>query len=436
MREVLRDDGVVWLVLGDSYNAGDASPRRPSSSEGYGKHNWVSYGNSVRAFSPDLKAKDLIGVPWRVALALQADGWYLRAEVIWSKPNPLPSSVTDRPTYAHEQVFLLTKSPSYFYDSYAVREDDVGGHSSGNSFSGRQGGSERVGPLSGGEGTKAEWTPGGGRNRRSVWTIATEPYPDQHFAVFPKKLVVPCLRAGTPQEGSCAICGAPQRRMLIETGRMIKQNGAGSVRAHLEANGPHGETSSLSTGFSPEKTTGGWRPTCACGAPDGVAPDDLDLIATPLGNGSKPDPSLEVGRGGYSRPRNEGEGTRTITRYQQRGYAKQLRALERPCEVSEDAWAHYIRTDATGARPLPPALLNEFLAQGKLEPVEPPDWLSVETKPAVVLDPFCGAGTAGVVSLREGRSFIGIELNANYAEQARQRIRDDAPLLNVGAEIS
>lgn len=434
VRRVLREDGTVWLNLGDSYNSADASPRRPSENEGYGKHDWISHGNSVRAFSPDLKPKDLIGIPWRVAFALQADGWYLRSEIIWSKPNPMPESVQDRPTYAHEQVFLLTKAAIYAYDAFAVREEEVTGREHrGNGFSGRQGGTERAGGRSGGDGSREPWTPGGGRNRRSVWEIATVPYAAAHFATFPPKLVTPCVRAGSPEAGNCPECGAPRKR-LVQKERVLDGEEVLEGRWELDDGGRIAADGIGHWRKETRWTSLGWRPTCACGAPDGVLPDDLDLIATPTGDSSKPDPSVEVGRAGYSRPRNEGEGTRTITRYQQRRYAEQLRDRVRPTEVTEDAWAHYVRTDRAGARPLPPDLLERMLANGQLEPVEPPEWEPPEAEPSLVFDPFCGAGTTGLVALREGRSFIGAELSEEYVEQARERIRDDAPLFNVGAE--
>jgi hypothetical protein len=133
---------------------------------------------------PGLKPKDLVGIPWRVAFALQADGWYLRSDVVWHKPNPMPESVTDRPTKAHEYVFLLTKSERYHYDADAIREPDSG-EPAGNGFAGRQGGSDRVGPLTGGAGTVEPWQPGKGRNRRTVWTIPTQPFAEAHFATMP-----------------------------------------------------------------------------------------------------------------------------------------------------------------------------------------------------------------------------------------------------------
>ena len=142
-----------------------------------------------------LKPKDLIGIPWRVALALQADGWWLRADIIWHKPNPMPSSVTDRPTISHEYLFLLTKSARYYYDADAIREEDSG-HVSGNGFAGRMGGNRGHATV-GGNGSTDRFTPGTGRNKRSVWTITTRPFRDAHFATFPPELVEPCIKAGT-----------------------------------------------------------------------------------------------------------------------------------------------------------------------------------------------------------------------------------------------
>ncbi|MGH2595806.1 MAG: DNA-methyltransferase [Actinomycetota bacterium] len=311
VRRVLRRDGTVWLNLGDCYAAsrsGDIGEnsglsgsrrvmhesRRAQESAGRQNRRWT--------FEPwGLKPKDLVGIPWRVALALQAEGWWLRSDIVWAKPNAMPESVTDRPTRAHEYLFLLARSERYYYDAAAVREpftssesdlrkmieqrDRIGGHApedpraraNGQTRLGRKrsvgepeaaaaeirrrrsGNKERrLGVPTGTNttrGTSIPWEDdGGGRNMRSVWNVATEPYPGAHFATFPKALVVPCVKAGS-----------------------------------------------------------------------------------------------------------------------------------RPGDT--------------------------------------------------VLDPFCGSGTTGLVSLRLGRSFVGIELSAGYAEMARNRIRDDGPLFNTEAEV-
>jgi len=160
VRRVLADDGTVWLNLGDSYTSGGRTWRQTDKKN-------PARGMDYRAPTPPgLKPKDLIGVPWKVAFALQADGWFLRSDMVWHKPNAHPESVKDRPSRVHEYLFLLSKSQDYFYDAEAVKEPAING---------------------------------GTRNRRSVWSINTEPFPDAHFATFPKALVVPCVLAGSRQ---------------------------------------------------------------------------------------------------------------------------------------------------------------------------------------------------------------------------------------------
>lgn len=190
VRRVLRDDGTLWLNLGDSY------ANTSAGAGGLGKQ-WSNHGTvQMRGIMKDiprgLKPKDLVGVPWRVAFALQADGWYLRSDIIWAKPNPMPESVTDRPTKAHEYLFLLAKSDQYYYDADAITEVAITEVNA--PFAGRQGTSEYH-ARSGGIGTN------GVRNRRSVWTVATRPFPDAHFATFPPKLIEPCILAGSPVDG-------------------------------------------------------------------------------------------------------------------------------------------------------------------------------------------------------------------------------------------
>ena len=192
VRRVLRDDGTIWLNLGDSYATGTKAPRKPTTIEGPDvPASWAGRSQPERCGTPEgYKTKDLLGIPWRVAFALQADGWYLRSSIIWHKPNPMPESVTDRPTSAHENLFLLAKSATYFYDADAVREADSG-RASGNGF-------KRDHRLSyDGRGNDEQWEPGGGRNLRNVWTVATQPFSGAHFATFPPALIEPCIKAGS-----------------------------------------------------------------------------------------------------------------------------------------------------------------------------------------------------------------------------------------------
>lgn len=253
VRRVLREDGTLWLNLGDSYcnrptGRDDVSDARWAG--GVGSNQKAQRGplRHMRVHGTGLKPKDLIGLPWMVAFALRADGWWLRQEIIWHKRSPMPDPVTDRCTRSHEQVFMLTRSPRYFYDAAAIAEDAISDKPSGNSYA-------RPESLSrNGRGQPLGWTGvGGKRNRRTVWTLSSQPYRAAHFATFPPKLVEPCVLAGAPEGG-------------------------------------------------------------------------------------------------------------------------------------------------------------------------------------MVLDPFAGAGTTGIVAARHGRSFVGVELNPEYAEMARRRIRDDAPLLNMVSE--
>ncbi len=201
VRRVLRDDGTLWLNLGDSYggakgnnylNNGKLKPNcdlYPITTEWYGK------------------PKDLLGIPWRVAFALQADGWYLRQDIIWAKPNPMPESVTDRCTKAHEYIFLLSKNARYYYDAEAIAEkcaDDPNTQAQKASKSGSQYDSwqDRQGFRGNGALHNGARQPQLTRNKRSVWEIATQPYSEAHFATFPPALIEPCILAGCPKLGT------------------------------------------------------------------------------------------------------------------------------------------------------------------------------------------------------------------------------------------
>jgi site-specific DNA-methyltransferase (adenine-specific) len=216
VRRVLRDDGTLWLNLGDSYAAQRGGTHQPAETLAGGKNGKTEQGANVNrdrhdGYNPTrfasrigLKHKDLIGIPWRVAFALQADGWYLRQDIIWHKPNPMPESVADRCTKAHEYIFLLSKSAKYYFDSGTIKETAVGGTSKGNGKRlAEQAISRTGGVISGGIekstlGTSAEET----RNRRSVWTVTTKPYKEAHFATFPTDLIRPCILAGCPTSGT------------------------------------------------------------------------------------------------------------------------------------------------------------------------------------------------------------------------------------------
>jgi DNA modification methylase len=257
VRRVLRRDGTCWVNLGDSY----AHSLRQSGAAHAGRMTQGSKGTITSGFKPlpaGLKEKDLVGIPWRVAFALQADGWYLRSDIVWSKPNPMPESVTDRPTKAHEYVFLLTRSPRYFFDQEAVREplrpisryfmnEQVDGPANDTPWNNnRSGFGIAVNPA--------------GRNVRSVWEIATQPYPEAHFATFPEALPERCIKAGSSERGCCPVCGAPWERVTESqrNGRDWNANNrAGGDRMKVGQSA----SESMPSDYAPPKTIG-WAPSC------------------------------------------------------------------------------------------------------------------------------------------------------------------------------
>ena len=293
VRRVLRDDGTLWLNLGDSYANSNAGGNRRMSLKS----------------TKGLKPKDLVGIPWRVAFALQADGWYLRSDIIWHKPNAMPESVKDRPTKAHEYIFLLSKSPRYYYDADAILED-ASTYTPNTKGRQRNRGGRNDGfttPI-GNVAPKAA----GKRNRRTVWSVSTKPFKGAHFAVFPPDLIEPCILAGAPEK-ACPHCGAPWER-VTERKTIDKEGWGPSKKNHREY---LGEETIFKKGYGragdPIVYTVGWKPTCQCEGNDGS------------------------GRG-------------------------------------------------------------------------------------IVLDPFFGSGTTGIVAEKHGRQWIGIELNSEYVEIAKKRL--------------
>lgn len=259
---VLRDDGTLWLNIGDSYSSGGMSDPSPSSTLEGGKD---GDGYAVTRKS-DPPPKNLLMVPARVALALQADGWILRSDIIWSKPNPMPESCRDRPTNAHEHVFLFAKRPRYFYDGDAVREAHTAPPRAPGGFLP----DKAVGPQDRGGAsqwerrrtTEESYHPAG-RNLRNVWTIPTQAVKFKHYATFPEKLVEPCIKAGTSQEGVCVECGAPWERVV----EIDDHAGALGKSWHDHKDDEfRGQRGVLGVERMPHRTTTGWRPTCGCDA--------------------------------------------------------------------------------------------------------------------------------------------------------------------------
>lgn len=262
IRRVLRDDGVVFFNIGDSYagsnnGSNDYRPEGASKSKNGRKYRGQKPGSPL-----GLKAKDMALIPQRTALALQADGWYVRSDIIWAKSNPMPESVTDRPTKAHEYIWMLTKRPNYFWDKEAVKEPISESAKMRNSYP--HGGKKT---LRGVYAVNRRREPGevgyaSGRNIRTVWTIATRPYFGAHYATFPEALVERCLRAATSEYGACARCGTPWRRIIEKTAPERHETEARD-RALYGDNAHRSKHADLST-----IKTVGWKAGCNCGVND------------------------------------------------------------------------------------------------------------------------------------------------------------------------
>ena len=316
VKRVLRDDGTLWLNFGDSYSGSNCGSNDHRVNGASVSANGDKYQGQRPGIIPGLKAKDMIGIPWRVAFALQADGWYLRSDIIWSKPNPMPESVTDRPTKSHEYIFLLTKSARYFYDADGIREQnadptqnnnrevlrgvycslytqlntcytsfkvekkenkqDQTGNPTYTGFNERYKNRKQYDSSHAGGGSNVighsgnlDGCDGITRNARTVWTITTQARPEAHFATFPDEIPRRCIKAGTSEYGCCPKCGAPYQRIVEASGGVI----GASWHPH-ENDEVTGQVGFKSVGYKREFK--GWKPGCKCEAGDPIPCVALD----------------------------------------------------------------------------------------------------------------------------------------------------------------
>ena len=301
VKRVLKPAGTLWLNLGDSYNSGTAGSRDP---ERWPKQSRNDHVPQTKPPAGNLKHKDLCGIPWRVAFALQADGWYLRQDIIWHKPNPMPESVRDRCTKAHEYIFLLTKKPRYYYDSEAIKEpskdpaDDLRRvkQAQENNYKKHTGLDKDISSFEAWS-TKDPQLNLSGRNKRSVWTVTTKPYAEAHFATFPPDLITPCILAGCPKE-VCKKCGKGRERIVKRSGGTTGESwhdhdddiGKGIVQTRGGV--PLSTAKTRKEKENPYKVeTTGWT-DCGCGA--GFEPG---IVFDPfMGSGTVAEVAVKTGR--------------------------------------------------------------------------------------------------------------------------------------------
>lgn len=263
LRRVLRDDGTLWLNMGDSYatDAWGGGVGEKSTLGGSGGHDEALRARKAPRTPFGLAPKNLIGQPWRLAFALQEAGWWLRSDIIWHKPAPMPESVKDRPTKAHEYLFLFSKAERYFYDADALREShtDQRANKAGGSALRGQKALKPTGPDFDGR-----WYSSGGRNSRTVWTIQPQPFSGAHFATFPPELPMRCISAGTSEYGCCASCGAPWERVVEASGGSIGHSWTNHEQDSERGRHSTGPGKAASRNGSYRREFAGWKPTCDC----------------------------------------------------------------------------------------------------------------------------------------------------------------------------
>ena len=284
VRRILRPDGTVWLNLGDTYASTQSSDTKKFGNEQFNKNRSCREQCKIpkKSVPSGFKRGELMGIPWRVALALQASGWYLISDVIWHKPNCMPESVKKRPTKSHDYVFLLSKSPTYYYDYVAIQEP-VKESSLKRYRYPMKGGTPGTAYLNEDRKKPHNFNLDGGakyKNKRSVWTIPTRGYAGSHFATFPLNLVDVCLKAGTSEKGCCPICGSPYVRIIDQN--FVPQQDIRDLTKLAKSSNKRLDTSN-NWGDYPRgmtiTTTIGWGSTCSCHAGDPIPCTVVDPFA-------------------------------------------------------------------------------------------------------------------------------------------------------------
>jgi len=393
IRRVLRADGLVWWNIGDTYNGsgGCHKPHHKNDSGFQGKLDPLKGGMAISA--PGLKPKDLVMIPFRVALAAREDGWWVRSVVVWDKPNAMPESVKDRPTESHEYVILLARSERYFYDPDAVREP----HDPATIERCRYRWANRSKYDAVSRDQVPSWVRThesnnfahpAGRNMRTVWRFPTAPYPGAHFAVFPPELPRRCVLAGTPPK-VCATCGAPWERLtqreIDNTGYPNGPGGNYVAKGRPPGGQERDGSSTLGKVARYRVATVGWQPTCEC---HGAAKRTIAQCDSCGGSG-RAACGLCLGSG----------------------------------ELAEGLLAAARCPLCGGCGSDKGSLCEECDGAGEVERREY-DARAVEawpTRPAIVLDPFAGSGTALMIAEQLGRWWIGLEISAEYLPQIERR---------------
>lgn len=401
VKRVLRPDGTLWLNLGDSYagsgkgrNANGVANVDPDSKQATSQG--TIEGHLTKS-NTELAPKNLMGVPWRVAFALQDDGWILRSEVIWHKPNPMPSPVKDRPTSSHEHIFLFAKSGKYYYDSDAIREPiksdtpqakrDIKRMQAGRKeFDGErkkhQDSKQQNAFIAG--------NPAKGRNKRDVWSVTTKPFKGAHFAVYPPDLIEPCILASTSEKGACADCGTPWTRVTERV--RIKRNELDPSDPRYRPNTYDGAYDKINgrgdAGYT-QITEKGWQPGCECHGKlvrkEVIIPPKLTLEELAKTTWSVDKDGNYTGQDSKDYKGNNVQSASDVKRRIIEGKTK-------------------------------PKVKKQLVYESDLPLDEHP------IKPCVVLDPFGGSGTTAAVANAFRRDAILCELNPEYAKIIPTRI--------------